>query len=111
MTRQTQITINGYVVGEIWQPGCGECYKPFSYDVAWEDRLLSEPGTLRDHVLRITNDGDFQHCRIADGYLEATIYKPNRSRSRIFDLSTFKSVLDCIMEDWEGPRLEEELTL
>lgn len=107
MTRQTQITISGYVVGPAWWLAGEECYKPFSYDVTEKDRRFTEPRTLRDHVSAITNDGDFQHCQIAGGFIEATIHKSNGSRSRIFDLSMFKSISDCIKDDWEGPRIEE----
>jgi hypothetical protein len=43
----THLTIQGYVVGPIWQPGFDNCFKPFTYDVQPD-----EPGTLRDHVLK-----------------------------------------------------------
>ncbi len=97
-----QITISGFLVGPIWMPP-EECYKPFSYDLTREQARLQPPGTLRDHILNITRDGDFQHCQIADGFLEITIHKPNRTRSRSFELDIFPSITDCIKTDWQGP--------
>lgn len=102
-----QVTIHGYVVGPIWWPVGHECYKFFTYDLTREDKRFSEPGTLRDHVLVITNDGDFQHCEIADGYLEATTTKEQGStvtrKTRLFNLSIFPSIADCVKLDWDGP--------
>lgn len=98
-----EITISGYVVGPIWWPCGQECYKPFRYDLSREDARFTEPGTLRDHVLRITNDGDFQGCEIADGILTATTHRPNRKKSRNFDLTIFPSIADCVKTDWCGP--------
>src|SRR5688572_22479299 len=96
-----EITISGYVVGPIWYGQ--ECYKTFTYNLTDEERRWSEPGTLRDHVLAITRDGDFQHCEIADGTLTITTYKDKRKRSRDFDLAMFPSIADCIKTDWAGP--------
>ena len=105
---RTEIRITGYVVGPIWWPVGEECYKAFTYNVTNEKKRWSEPGTLREHVLAITNDGDFQGCEIADGTLEVTIYKPNRSRSRTFDLTLFPSIADCVKTDWCGPSFDDE---
>ena len=101
------ISLSGYLVGPIWWPS-EECYKRFDYNLTDEESRWSEPGTLRDHVLAITNDGDFQHCEIADGILEITTYKTNRRRSRIFDLSMFPSIADCIKSDWCGPSFDDD---
>ena len=107
MIAPSEITISGYVVGPIWWPTGAECYKPFTYHLTREDERFTEPGTLRDHVLAITRDGDFQHCEIADGFLEITIRKPGRSRSRVFELDIFPSIADCLKDDWCGPNLED----
>ncbi len=107
MIAHSKITISGFVVGPIWWPVGQECYKPFTYNVTREDESSTEPSSLRDHVLAITNDGDFQYCKIADGFLEITIRKPNRSRSRVFELDIFPSIADCLKDDWCGPSPED----
>ena len=110
---RTSIEITGYLVGPIWWPAGLECYKHFTYDLTCEDQRLCgrdgkhEPGTLRDHILRITQDGDFQSCEIADAALCITVYKTNRHRSRLFDLELFPSIADCVKTDWHGPDCEE----
>ena len=103
----TYIDISGYIVGPIWWPTNEKGYKPFRHNVKAYNARLSKPGTLRDHVLAIIQDGDFQSCEIADGIIEITITKPNRSRSRSFDLSLFPSVADCVKLDWGGPARDD----
>ena len=93
------VEISGFLVGPIWWPAGAECFKPFRYDVTAEDTGLSEPGTLRDHVLRITNDGDFQFCALAQAELTITLYKPSLSRSRSWPLEHFPSIADCLHGD------------
>jgi hypothetical protein len=97
---QTQITLRGYLVGSIWWPVGAECYKHLTYDVTREDSRFTEPGTLRDHVLRATNDGDFQCATIACGELIAERREIKDGRERIvrrsFPLSRFPSVADCL---------------
>jgi hypothetical protein len=106
MQVETNIRIKGYLVGNIWMPDI-ECYKRLSYNLTRENERLSEPGTLRDHVLRATRDGDFQSCSIADGVLLVTRTKQNKtgtvSRTRAFPLRMFPSIADCLNEDWAGP--------
>ena len=112
---RTSIKITGYLVGPIWWPAGLECYKHFTYDLTREDERFCgrdgthEPGTLRDHVLSLMMEhgGDFQHCEIANAALCAAVYRPNRSRSRIFDLELFPSIADCVKTDWHGPDCEE----
>ena len=101
-----QHTLLGYLVGDIWMPQT-ECWKDLAYDLTSEDARFTEPGTLRDHVLRATNDGDFQSCEIADGVLKtvATIRKGERlyRRVRYTDLNACKSVADMVRREWDGP--------
>jgi hypothetical protein len=104
---KVEFTVTGYVVGPIWWPVGEECYKHFSYNLTCEDERFTEPATLREHVLSITNDGDFQYSEIADGFLTATIRKPGRARSRNFPLDMFPSIKDCIKDDWCGPSGED----
>lgn len=105
-SRELHLSIHGYLVGTIWMPAA-ECFKPLTYDLTREDARFTEPGTLRDHVLRATNDGDFQSCEIADGVLVAEMVTrtatSTKRRTRQFDLSRFPSIADCIRTEWEGP--------
>lgn len=105
----TRIAISGYLVGNIWWPVGAECWKTFTYDLTREEALFSSPGTLRDHILRITSDGDFQSASIAQGELTITVTKPGRKRSRSFPLSRFPSIADCLHPDpdW-SPCFEED---
>lgn len=104
-----QINITGFLVGPIWWPAGAECFKRLSYDVTREDARFLEPGTLRDHVLRATNDGDFQGCAIAQGELTITSTRCDGAtrvtRSRTWPLDRFPSIADCLHEDpdWFPP--------
>lgn len=111
-----QISIRGYVVGPIWWPSGAECFKPLSYNLTRENARFTEPGSLRDHVLAATNDGDFQSCTIACGELvvKRTSYTTDaqqritrkRCVTRIFPLSRFPSIADCLHpdgDDWCPP--------
>lgn len=95
----TNIALRGFVVGPIWWPAGAECYKPLEYNCTDQNARWSEPGTLRDHVLRATNDGDFQHCTIAHGELVVTVQRERRTIKRSFPLSKFPSVADCLHPD------------
>lgn len=97
----TNISLRGYVVGSIWWPVGAECFKPLNYSITREDQRFTEPGTLRDHVLRATNDGDFQSTTLAQA--ELVIERRNGARRviRSFPLSRFPSVADCLHPDGE----------
>lgn len=97
-----RMVIHGTLVGPIWQGR--ECYKDLTYSM--KTRAVDK-STLREHVLRATDDGDFQFCRIADGYLEITTWKPDRTgirrRTRFWPLSGFPSIQDLVTDEWSGP--------
>ncbi len=99
MKLETKIILHGTLIGMIWMPSV-TCTKPLRYDLTREDARFTEPGTLRDHVLRATNDGDFQSCKIMDGIMEVTvtITKGTRryNRTRYFDLTLFKGIADMV---------------
>lgn len=99
----SSVIIRGTLVGGIWWPAGAECWKPLRYDATAGQRRTVGKMTLRDHVLSATNDGDFQSCRLADATLEITTRHGSRTRSRIFPLDMFPSVVDCILPDWGGP--------
>jgi hypothetical protein len=87
----------GDLVGPIWQGV--ECTKALNYNLTREDGRFVQHGTLRDHVLNATNDGDFVHCNVA-GALKTvlTIRKGGRvyTRVRWTDLDRCKSVADMV---------------
>lgn len=96
------ISLRGYIVGPIWWPAGAECFKPLDYDITSESARM-DGGTLRDHVLRATNDGDFQSATLA--HAELVVERRNGSRRviRSFPLSRFPSVADCLHpegDDW-----------
>lgn len=95
----TNISLRGYIVGPIWWPVGMECYKPLSYSLTRKNKLWSEPGTLRDHVLAAVNDGDFRSATLAHAALVIERRKGNRVVTRAFPLSHFPSVADCLHPD------------
>jgi hypothetical protein len=101
------ISIRGFVVGPVWWPAGVECFKPLDYDLTREDARFLEPGTLRDHILAATNDGDFQHCTIAQGELIIETTRRDKAsaivkRIRSWPLDRFPSIADCLHPgpDW-----------
>lgn len=93
------ISIRGFIVGPIWWPAGEEYYKPLSYSITNEGARWSEPGTLRQHVLAATNDGDFQNATLACAELVIERRTGNRRVIRTFPLSRFPSVADCLHPD------------
>lgn len=108
---ELNLSIRGYLVGQIWMPAT-ECWKDLTYSITREDTRFSEPLTLREHVLRATNDGDFQSCQIADGVLIAETTRRTKTgitkRVRSWPLDRFPSIEDCIRTDWDGPCGEDD---
>lgn len=99
----TSIELRGYVVGPIWWPAGAECFKDLRYNATDQNARWSEPGTLRDHVLAATRDGDFQNCTIAHGELVIERRQGSRRVIRSFPLSKFPSIADCLHpegDDW-----------
>jgi hypothetical protein len=50
---------------------------------------------LRDALLFITNDGDFQSCAIETAWIEVTIYKGNKRITRTWELRGKDENADC----------------
>lgn len=94
MKQRFGITISGTKAGGIWWPSGALCSKDFDYRVR-------EDESLRDAILSITNDGDFQSCNIVDATVIATLYKNNRRITRYFDIRSplFPSIADCILSE------------
>jgi hypothetical protein len=80
---RTKITLSGEIAGVIWMPAV-ECSKEFHLELKRIPRMSSTrtyPGIaprsmeitcLRDALLHLTNDGDFQSCAINWGKLEVS---------------------------------------
>jgi hypothetical protein len=85
------------------------CTKDFN--VSEDDFRYSDGSrpTLRDMVLKATNDGDFQSADVSFGWLtvEAIVRRKDGqgqvSRKRHFDLRSplFASIADCLVEEDE----------
>ena len=109
-----QIIIRGFLVGPIWWPAGTESFKPITYDLTGEDSRFASRGTLRDHLLAITNDGDFQHCHIACGELTIEVRRSSGgtiySKVRTWPLGHFPSIADCVHDDphWLPDSCEED---
>lgn len=74
-----EIRITGNKLGPIWMPTT-DCTKEFDERFRFCDsekniRSLDEIDCLRDALLKITNDGDFQHCEIELAFLTVTKQK------------------------------------
>lgn len=100
-----KITLYGEVVGSIWMPAI-ECTKAFHLELTRIPRNSStrtypgiaprsmEINCLRDALLHVTNDGDFQSCAIAWARLEVSHYFGDepavthtvRTRTRVWEL-------------------------
>ncbi|HVN17447.1 MAG TPA: hypothetical protein VMU05_01700 [Dongiaceae bacterium] len=82
---RTRITLYGEVAGNIWMPAV-ECTKAFDLElihIARNSKTRTHPGVaprsieitcLRDALLHITNDGDFQSCAITWAILSVSHY-------------------------------------
>lgn len=99
----TNMRLQGFIVGPIWWPVGAECFKPLDYSLTDQEARWSEPGTLREHVLSATRDGDFQHATLAHAVLVVERRLGSRRVIRSFPLSHFPSVADCLHpegDDW-----------
>ena len=104
--------ISGYLVGTIWMPRV-ECWKDVNF--IFQREHTTEPfkrvcDDLRDAMLQITNDGDFQSCAVAGGILRVINVRQRGQgrviREKVYDLARFPSVADMVRVDWEGPNGE-----
>ena len=58
-----------------------------------------EISTLRDALLHITNDGDFQSCSIEWAVLEVTIDKGNKRITRVWEMRGKGPNSDCFVKE------------
>lgn len=86
-------------IGEPWQKTINErrTYRPRASTVTYR----SETSGLRDFVLEITHDGDSSSaCLLSDdSFVEITRYRGTRKVSRMFPITLFPSIADCVSED------------
>ena len=113
----TDVRITGTIAGKIWMPAatCGKQFDvrrsqyPFSSYV--DENGQSVRATLRDMILHVTNDGDFQSAQVIDATVtfERSTFENNRTRieRRHYDIRRFPSVADMVAEEdsqeyWDG---------
>lgn len=78
------VTLQGEIRGPIWWPAMEECYKPFTlrFEHKPDERFpLSgvEFATLRDALLHVSNDGDFQATMLHDVYMTVQRFRPGHT--------------------------------
>lgn len=87
-----QYILRADLVGRIWMPNC-LAVKPVKYRFTRPEnpespsRRRDECDTLRDALLRVTSDGDFQSCALANATIEIQDCGKMRRRSRWFNLT------------------------
>ena len=114
---RTKITFYGEVAGNIWMPAV-ECTKEFHLElirIPRHSKTRTCPGIaprsmeitcLRDALLHLTNDGDFQSCAITWATLEVSHYfgdETNKTRTskihtRVCELRGNGQDADCFAE-------------
>lgn len=113
---RTKITLYGEVAGITWMPAV-ECTKAFHLELIRipRDSSRTYPGIaprsmqitcLRDALLYLTNDGDFQSCAITYGMVEVSHYlggesrgtRTTKIRTRVWELRGKGLDADCFGE-------------
>ncbi len=71
--REITIRIHGTISGPIWWPVGEEYSKEFDERFSYDSQpFATQIDCLRDALLHITNDGDFQHASIQDAVMEVS---------------------------------------
>jgi hypothetical protein len=116
-TMRTKITLYGEIAGHIWMPAV-ECTKAFHLEltrIPRNSKTRTYPGIaprsmeitcLRDALLHLTNDGDFQSCSITWARLEVSHYfgdetrgtRTVKIRTRVWELRGQGQDADCFVE-------------
>jgi hypothetical protein len=84
------VRIQGDIVGPIWWPSGEECYK--SFDRTFHRGNFGnisrghEVNSLEEMLDKLTNDGDFQNCRIGNAILTVSYHRGSREVSRVWEL-------------------------
>ncbi len=92
------IKLVGCVYGRIWMPSI-ECEKEFTMCLSrTEDKPFTRRiDSLRDALLSVTNDGDFQDCKIVEAFLIVTKQKGFSQISRTRELRGIGENADCFV--------------
>ena len=113
MNTETTYRIYGEIEGTIWMPAA-TCTKEFDWRMvriprdqnirtAYTHGWPAEISELRDILLHITNDGDFQNCAITWAVLEVTKRKGNKRVTRTWPLRGTGHNADCFVQNVEIP--------
>ena len=95
-----KIRIYGELQGPIWWPAGAICTKEFDLCCDYEDKpFRRQIDCLRDALLHITNDGDFQNCEICFAVLEITKQKGLSKIIRERILQGVGENADCFVDD------------
>ena len=93
--KQFRVTIRGTKIGTIWMPAV-EATKEFEETFTPEDAPFTRQfSSLRDSILSILNDGDFQSCSILEAHIEVTRWHDNKRISTFKELSPCMVLSDC----------------
>lgn len=82
--------LQGEVSGKIWMPSCELYTKEFReiFSRTKESHCIPKINNLREVLLKVTNDGDFQSCSIDWALLEVEDISDDgrRRKIRVFEL-------------------------
>lgn len=113
---RTRITLCGEVAGTIWMPAV-QCTKTFHLElirIPRQSTTRTYPGiapcsmeieTLRDALLHVTNDGDFQSCTITWALLEVSHFlgetdgNTSTTRTRVWRVRGIGTNADCFSRE------------
>ncbi len=94
------IYLTGVIIGNIWMPNC-ECEKDFRVKFTPDDEPFSRQWgktpfgcAMRDALLHITNDGDFQSCSILFCEMEA-VYGDTTPTGKYQEIRKYAQVEPC----------------
>ena len=94
---KTIISIHGVITGYLWGGGKAELQVTYT---------PSKGETLYDAIRRMCKNGNFEgSCTLLlDTYIKATLYKGNKTITRIFDIDCglFPSIAEFIEFDYSG---------
>ena len=100
LMKTIDIRIYGEVQGSIWWPCGAICTKKFDVHCSYDDTpFYQQIECLRDVLLYITNDGDFQHCEISFAVLTITKQKGLNRIMRDRILQGTGENADCFVGD------------
>jgi hypothetical protein len=106
MYHTVTVEFRGLLFGSIWMPNI-ECTKPilrrYNMPVERNASMLGFSdyrGSIRDTLIDLTNDGDFQNAKVADLTMFVTRYNPetHTKRVRSWTIRYTPDNADCLVE-------------